>query len=601
MQRQYSLVFVDKDGLDDAVEVVVPAYALRGTKIAAAERKDGWAREQEKFEKENAGKSLALNNRSSVQVAVSHVLSQMERKIQSKKAIINFFSGTDNEELDKPGFFKAMLVHGIQVTPRDVDLVFPMVDVDGSGTISIPEFVDFFLQHSELNERHKAAHLATKKQRHDRIQKKTQLQKHLNRISDHLRKAILGYLQEHHLTAEQLFERIDEDGSDSIDRMELTIALQALQINMTQRDVNIVWPLFTLNLFGNIGRKQWVRFMQGRDVSFHFTQDKYLEHLNDDVALPPVVEAQQTALAKYNRLSSAAKARHRLRRAMAAASMSAPYHKPSARKAVVAPARGRAPALVATRQNNNRSHPTHHSKNKFTPRDFETIARRPARSKQARERLTASPRARQVRLKVVERQPQDPYRAKIPRSHSPAAGAGAGAGSGRGGGAGGVGGTGRVGEVGSKSMGVFRFEIEAMCTGDQRGPNPESGEPPVSEGQQIANALAGAVAAAAAMTESERELKWQQELATIVEVQVAAKVARQAAIAAAFFSNRASSVLYFIRNQQPRTQELRKGLVRSYLRGRKRMELARPMPFPLRLGVGASTNGARPKKQNRLW
>jgi Ca2+-binding EF-hand superfamily protein len=626
-QRQYNLFFVDRDG-GDKVEVVVPASALRGTKIAAAERKDGWAREQEKFEKQFSG-SLALNNRSSVQVAVSHILSQMERKLQSKKAITDFFAGSDGEELDKPEFLRAMLVHGIQVTPRDVDLIFPLVDADGNGTVSIPEFVDYFQNH-QGSQRNQQAHLATKKQRQTRIQKKTQLQKHLKRISEYLRAALVAHLEAHKLSADQLFERIDDDGSNTIDRMELTIALQALQINMTQRDVNIVWPLFTLDLFGNIGRKQWLRFIHGRDVSFQFTQDKYLEHLEDEEQVPSVVEAQRAALAKLKRQTKAEVAKKRSLKAVAAAVFAAPYHKPGSRQTIIAPGRGRTPALVAVRPSAD-SYP-HPNKNKFNARSFKVddISPSAPMSKQAVQRLAASPRSRMVRLKVVERPPVDPYRPKTSpistissRSRQPPRMAGGGSRSRKEAGGVGVGvrvgsGVGAgvevgVGIGGSSGSGWFDFEVEDFASSDQRGdqrgrgqvsmgtPDKNGGDENsrLTAGQQLASTLAakaaGATAAIAAMRQWQQEQEQEQQQAAVKEIVMAIKIARQAAIAAAFFADRASSVLYFLLQQQVRTPQLRQALIQSYLSGRKRMEETRPMPFPVRLN-GSSTGGRRQKQ-----
>jgi hypothetical protein len=61
-------------------------------------------------------------------------------------SVEQFFTeqGYTKKSLDKKEFLTRLGLFGITVTPKDVELFFPLLDVDGSQTVTIDEFMGFF-------------------------------------------------------------------------------------------------------------------------------------------------------------------------------------------------------------------------------------------------------------------------------------------------------------------------------------------------------------------------------------------------------------------------------------------------------------------------
>jgi hypothetical protein len=129
------------------------------------------------------------------------------------------------------------------------------------------------------------------------------------------------------MTAKQLFESIDNDGSGEIDRTELTQKLQELGVSIAGDEMNVIWPLFSLDAFGKIGMKEWAIFLSGRDFNFEFVQDRFMMHLDKD--LPA---ADQTAAAADDAATATAAAAA----ATAAAAAAAKSGSPRKRKTILA-------------------------------------------------------------------------------------------------------------------------------------------------------------------------------------------------------------------------------------------------------------------------
>merc|ERR1711939_971589 len=55
------------------------------------------------------------------------------------------------------------------------------------------------------------------------------------------------------------------------------MAIPTLGIDITQEEMNVIWPLFNLDAFGEINEKDWTKFIAGRDFNFEFFQDRFIE------------------------------------------------------------------------------------------------------------------------------------------------------------------------------------------------------------------------------------------------------------------------------------------------------------------------------------
>jgi Ca2+-binding EF-hand superfamily protein len=283
-------------------------------------------------------RSFALNNRSSVKISVENIASQISKNVSMSEQGIKSFFGTNegskqaikdmlhkdlhkdeffgkirdfklsveradvdklfaksaneagivslvdgveflvaNMGLNKIEFLQRVRSIGITVNPKDVDLLFPMIDESGDGIVSVKEFMQFFSKKGDRRSSDLVVLEMTKVLRKDRIQKKTDLQKNLVEISERLRTSLVKYAAVHKLTTAQLFNKIDWDGSGSIDRTELTMAIPTLGIDISQEQMNVIWPLFNLDAFGEIKAGDWAKFIQGREMNFEFMQDRFVE------------------------------------------------------------------------------------------------------------------------------------------------------------------------------------------------------------------------------------------------------------------------------------------------------------------------------------
>jgi Ca2+-binding EF-hand superfamily protein len=216
-------------------------------------------------------------------------IDRLFRRSANANGIVSLQDGVDflvaNTGLDKFEFLKRVQGLGIEVSPKDVDLLFPLIDKSGDGIVSVSEFMKFF---SLRKDKKKMTDVArrdsevnvtemTQALRKDRIQRKTDLQTSLVEISGRLRTSLLKYMGEEKLNAAMLFQKIDWNDSGSIDRGELTMAIPTLGIDITQEEMNVIWPLFNLDAFGEIKVADWEGFLQGRELNYEFFQDRFVE------------------------------------------------------------------------------------------------------------------------------------------------------------------------------------------------------------------------------------------------------------------------------------------------------------------------------------
>ena len=58
---------------------------------------------------------------------------------------------------------------------------------------------------------------------------------------------------------EKVFKRFDEDGSESIDKIEFVVGLRTLGIEITNKEADSLWPMFDYDGDGLIS---WNEFLQ---------------------------------------------------------------------------------------------------------------------------------------------------------------------------------------------------------------------------------------------------------------------------------------------------------------------------------------------------
>jgi Ca2+-binding EF-hand superfamily protein len=283
------------------------------------------------------GATSTLNGRASVKEAMSHLLGQFERTNRRRSVSVGNDGKIDTNGLfsdeataakgqNKAGLLTVLLKHNIQITAADIDLLFPLIDGGSSGLVSLDELVAFSSaqRHSIDKQTRFGAHDsflhdASNKLRKSRISDKTALQEEMGRIAAKVRAALRKVMAAKKLSARKLFEHMDRDHGGTVDRSELHIAMQELPIEISLDEMDIVWPHFELDYNGTITASEFQRFMKGRELSYTFVQDKFLDNRegrslfldSDKKPAPPVHAPPPTTATRWRGRHTAAKARRR--------------------------------------------------------------------------------------------------------------------------------------------------------------------------------------------------------------------------------------------------------------------------------------------------
>ena len=203
------------------------------------------AQEQRKLELEIAKggdkRKGAANNRSSANAALQYVTSKIRAVIKkSPSSVENIFAQLDKNksgDIDKEEFFQGCKELGVEISRRELDLVWPVFDIDGNGSLNIGEFISFANKGGNGQQGasalkgnqsmyHKIATHATVEQRQARIEMKSRLARLLQNLTVKLRNAVKEYTEANGMDAETLFKAFDTNKSGSISKQEFIDGLE---------------------------------------------------------------------------------------------------------------------------------------------------------------------------------------------------------------------------------------------------------------------------------------------------------------------------------------------------------------------------------------
>lgn len=165
---------------------------------------------------------------------------EMRKKLKEVFADID---ADDSGTIDKKEFIRAMKYFKINLNAREVDLLYERIDQDGNDSIDYNEFVE----------------LLGFKARENEIS--AQLRKDTDALIDRLRKDVEQQLGRGSASArrmQEVFQEIDIDGSNSIDKKEFNTAMKIFKINITSREVNNLYERYDTDRSGNIDYNEFL-------------------------------------------------------------------------------------------------------------------------------------------------------------------------------------------------------------------------------------------------------------------------------------------------------------------------------------------------------
>jgi Ca2+-binding EF-hand superfamily protein len=270
----------------DATELVVRRKNIEVVKDYAAQAHiDFEARHRRDIDKSTH--TSTGNNRSSVKLAMTALSSQIRAAIKRESkaqdatgnGLLSVFTAFDKDgsrTIDRPEFIDGCRTLNIRITDTEIDLIWPLFDSDGDGTVSADEFMSFMkkggakasdghfsrIAKEKLESR---AYMLSKHQRGDRIQQKTKYRRTMIGLCQQFKGLVNVHLEHTGLNAGQIFGKyFDLDGSGDIDKGEFIQGVIRIGIHVTKKQMEILWPLVCFDR-PEISNEQWIKFLTMKD------------------------------------------------------------------------------------------------------------------------------------------------------------------------------------------------------------------------------------------------------------------------------------------------------------------------------------------------
>jgi Ca2+-binding EF-hand superfamily protein len=273
---------------------------------------NGWQMIMQDYQADNTQGKATSNNRQDVRATADSLIMQLRNVLikraggskaetavgaQPIKDLFHEMDSNHNGELDKKEFLDGCLKVGISISPPEINLVWPLFDTDGSGFIDTDELSSFLEARRTGRKTSVEMNAVSKQLRQHRIVNKSAYATRMKVIAESLRASILGLLAKEKITQEELFVRLDCDGGGSLDRSEFLGGLRRMGIPLSLTDMNLLWPMFSLDADGSVGKHEWEKFLDPKGLegwwSYRMTSDLFTTNVQ---LAPPGLPAVGQAL-----------------------------------------------------------------------------------------------------------------------------------------------------------------------------------------------------------------------------------------------------------------------------------------------------------------
>jgi len=232
-------------------------------------------------------------------VAKAHPESQKKQGKQAKRkdfppqtAVREVFASFDidnNGVLDCKEMLIACQHLKLNISEDQIELIWPMLDSDGSGEVDIDEFFTIITHHeNNLGAEKKQM---TSSQRRRRIQERTDMAKHFLEVSHNVRTPVKAYMTKQNVSVKDFYRMVDEDGSGDIDKEELLQLLVKLKVPISMNELHLAFAAMDTDGDGGICEKEWNKFIKGGKKwelvhTEKMQQTKYLKRLQQIMMQP---------------------------------------------------------------------------------------------------------------------------------------------------------------------------------------------------------------------------------------------------------------------------------------------------------------------------
>jgi hypothetical protein len=220
---------VKNPGTEEGLQLMV-----RRQNIAVAiDYKERGIMETEKMKQATQQGASTMNgmNRSNVKIAISSLSSQIRKAIRKStkanngdhlaamKTMFACFDANADGQIDQEEFLNRCHDFGVSISSKEVELVWPSFDTDGSGNLSFTEMLSILKYKNvkgttagqkALAERED--HRATKRLRRKRITEKTRFRKALSVVETDIKALIRGHMKDNNMTIAEIFDVFDANG-----------------------------------------------------------------------------------------------------------------------------------------------------------------------------------------------------------------------------------------------------------------------------------------------------------------------------------------------------------------------------------------------------
>jgi Ca2+-binding EF-hand superfamily protein len=264
----------------------------------------GWQTIMQNDERaEKNGNQATSNNRQDVRATADSLVMQLRNvlierggggkegrdtvEVQQIKDLFGEMDSNHNGQLDKKEFLDGCLGVGITISPQEINLMWPLFDLDGNGTIDTDELTTFLEDRRTGRKTSTDMKDISKHLRQDRILNKTAYAARLKAIAESLRVSIVGILAKERITKEELFLRLDLDGGGTLDRSEFLGGLRRLGIPLSLPDMNVLWPMFSLDADGTVSMHEWQQFLDTKSEESGWSYRMTCDIFTTNVQLAP--------------------------------------------------------------------------------------------------------------------------------------------------------------------------------------------------------------------------------------------------------------------------------------------------------------------------
>ena len=264
---------------------------------------NGWQMIMQDYQADNTTQGKATsNNRQDVRATADSLIMQLRRVLtkragsdiaekaiwaQPMKDLFHEMDSNHNGQLDKKEFLDGCLNVGISISPPEINLVWPLFDTDGSGFIDTDELSSFLEARRTGRKTSVEMHAVSKQLRQHRIVNKSAYATRLKVIAESLRESIFDIIAKENITQEELFVRLDFDGGGSLDRSEFLGGLRRMGIPLSLTDINLLWPMFSLDSDGAVGKHEWEKFLDPKGLESWWSYSMTSDLFTTNVQLAP--------------------------------------------------------------------------------------------------------------------------------------------------------------------------------------------------------------------------------------------------------------------------------------------------------------------------